>query len=666
MAKSSRSKTKTSGNRLAKLLQTRRSKFIAIAVGFGVVGAGLALYSSAQSKYFYPTTPVTRQAMAAFMYRAAGSPAPDKSSKCGTKDSQGPFSDVKSSHEFCKEIEWMVKKGIATGYADNTFRPTAGVKREAIAAFLYRLDGKPAITGTKQANPCVSFKDVSSTNQFCKEIYYASKKGYLKGFDDGTFRPTQNATRQAVAAMLYSRAGKPALKTKSVIFADVKANHDFFNAIQWMGEKYYSEGFNKPKPVVDDNVSTTNGEPEQEEAEVTEKPSATASAISKDKLYKTYLCKGSGSSTSTVVKNLQTRLRRMGFTSVSVTGSYGATTAEAVSLWRTLHGSPSGKPGCFYSKTMLAMFRADEERDWEVPAIAKDKLYKTYLCKGDGSSTSTVVKNLQTRLRDMGFTNVPVTGTYGEKTAEAVRFWRILRGRPAAKPGCFYSKTMLSKFRADEGNWKFPGAALAAFFDAITDAATQATDPLPPVQDNRPGDTGGSTEPLIEPAGGTGDGSTGSVMLWLLANAGEKFNCVGVYRGGGTKDYGQQTKFNCKLAIYDNPPPPRLIWGGVHIYDTIGTSTTTTTTTTTESEPAAVTHKWCEVHAVKNGVDSSTEFAGPEISNGLFPTSEEMAGKLPEPRMHVAPSVTRTTCQNYRTNPAFTHITLIRWGVEPL
>src|SRR5690606_12143069 len=51
-----------------------------------------------------------------------------------------PFSDIAVSSQFCSEIEWMNERSISTGYADDTFRPGANVSRQAMAAFMVRLE----------------------------------------------------------------------------------------------------------------------------------------------------------------------------------------------------------------------------------------------------------------------------------------------------------------------------------------------------------------------------------------------------------------------------------------------------------------------------------------------------------------------------------------------
>ena len=73
--------------------------------------------------------------MAAFFYRMAGSPAYEA-------PLASPFKDVKAGDVFYKEISWLASQGITTGWleADGTrsYRPVTPVKRDVMAAFIYR------------------------------------------------------------------------------------------------------------------------------------------------------------------------------------------------------------------------------------------------------------------------------------------------------------------------------------------------------------------------------------------------------------------------------------------------------------------------------------------------------------------------------------------------
>ncbi|MCC5952225.1 MAG: S-layer homology domain-containing protein [Acidimicrobiia bacterium] len=96
---------------------------------FWLVKAGVADGYSPDT--YGAVAPVSRQAMAAFLQRLLGGGA---APTCTT----APFDDVPVGHPFCGAIAWLVEEGIADGYDDGTFRPTRPVSRQAMAAFLHR------------------------------------------------------------------------------------------------------------------------------------------------------------------------------------------------------------------------------------------------------------------------------------------------------------------------------------------------------------------------------------------------------------------------------------------------------------------------------------------------------------------------------------------------
>ena len=153
---------------------------------------------------YVPKGDVTREAMAAFLYRLAGSPT-------YTPPAKPTFSDVsndKSSkyyNQFYLEIEWMNAKGITTGMGDGTYAPKAPVTREAMAAFLYRMAGSPSYTPPSTPSfPDVSnVKTAASYNQFYKEIEWMNAKAITTGMADGTYAPKGDVTREAMAAFMW-------------------------------------------------------------------------------------------------------------------------------------------------------------------------------------------------------------------------------------------------------------------------------------------------------------------------------------------------------------------------------------------------------------------------------------------------------------------------------
>lgn len=90
------------------------------------------------SRTYRPLESNSREAMAAFLYRMAGSPE-------YTAPSVSPFIDVATGQVFYKEIAWLAEKRISTGWDEaggaKSYRPLEPINRDAMAAFLFRLDG---------------------------------------------------------------------------------------------------------------------------------------------------------------------------------------------------------------------------------------------------------------------------------------------------------------------------------------------------------------------------------------------------------------------------------------------------------------------------------------------------------------------------------------------
>lgn len=158
-------------------------------VSTGYPHGSIALYK--------PFNAVTRDAMAAFLYRAAGSPA-------YVPPAVSPFVDVPRTHLFYKEIAWLAGSGVATGWTTaggSEFRPSLPISRDAMAAFLYRFAGSPSTPAGGSA-----FVDVPASHPFHDEIAWLSAAGISTGWTAGgarEFRPSAAILRDAMAAFLY-------------------------------------------------------------------------------------------------------------------------------------------------------------------------------------------------------------------------------------------------------------------------------------------------------------------------------------------------------------------------------------------------------------------------------------------------------------------------------
>ena len=140
---------------------------------------------------------------------------------------QSPYSDIGPADRFFYDVLWMTDRGIATGWPDGTFRPTAPVTREAAAAFLYRwgLGGSiPACTGSSRI-----FTDVTAGNPFCGAIEFLAERLIVNGFPDGTFRPSEPISREAFVTILLRGTGQSLVSCTSTTreFTDVTSGNPF-------------------------------------------------------------------------------------------------------------------------------------------------------------------------------------------------------------------------------------------------------------------------------------------------------------------------------------------------------------------------------------------------------------------------------------------------------
>jgi serine protease len=152
------------------------------------------------TRTYRPFQPISRDAMAAFMYRMAGSPH-------YVPPAVSPFKDVLTTQQFYKEMAWLAAEGISTGWVEadgtRTYRPFQPISRDAMAAFMYRMADSPAF-----AEPAVSpFRDVLNGQQFYKEMAWLADSGISTGWVEPggirSYRPLQPINRDAMAAFMY-------------------------------------------------------------------------------------------------------------------------------------------------------------------------------------------------------------------------------------------------------------------------------------------------------------------------------------------------------------------------------------------------------------------------------------------------------------------------------
>lgn len=137
---------------------------------------------------FAPDWVCTRGQIVTFLWRSVGSPAP--------KTAEMPFADVAEDAYYAQAVLWAVENGITKGTSETTFSPDQTCTRAHAVAFLYRLAGSPAVTGS-------SFQDVAADAYYNAAVAWAVQQGITKGTSETTFSPNETCTRAQIVTFLY-------------------------------------------------------------------------------------------------------------------------------------------------------------------------------------------------------------------------------------------------------------------------------------------------------------------------------------------------------------------------------------------------------------------------------------------------------------------------------
>ncbi|MGB4608637.1 MAG: S-layer homology domain-containing protein, partial [Sedimentibacter sp.] len=89
----------------------------------------------------------------------------------------------------------------AMGYAkgsDGLFRPDDKISRAEFVSLLIR------VLGISNQDAVLKFTDVKPGDWFAKDVALAAEKGYVKGYEDGSFKPNSPITRQEIGTIIGS------------------------------------------------------------------------------------------------------------------------------------------------------------------------------------------------------------------------------------------------------------------------------------------------------------------------------------------------------------------------------------------------------------------------------------------------------------------------------
>jgi len=147
------------------------------------------------------------------------------------------FSDVTQNKS---EIEYLVDRGVITGYTDGTFKPKRDITRLQAITMILREKG---ITDFEAPNP--SFTDIKPGDYGYEIVAKAVDLGFISGKEnkDGSkyFDSAASVTRGQMSKILVEAYQLP--KTKDVKFSDVSSTNGFKDYISTLSTKRITTGY---------------------------------------------------------------------------------------------------------------------------------------------------------------------------------------------------------------------------------------------------------------------------------------------------------------------------------------------------------------------------------------------------------------------------------------
>ena len=108
------------------------------------------------------------------------------------------FTDVDPDDWYHDGLHYCVENSIMDGKPGSVFDPDGHTSRAMLVIMLHRLEGEPVV------NYAMNFSDVEDGCWYTEAIRWAASEKIVSGYDDGTFLPDQDITREELAALLYN------------------------------------------------------------------------------------------------------------------------------------------------------------------------------------------------------------------------------------------------------------------------------------------------------------------------------------------------------------------------------------------------------------------------------------------------------------------------------
>ena len=157
---------------------------------------------------FGPSNKLTRSEAAAIFARLLAA----KNSDLIYDNVHSSFTDVPGKAWYAGYVKYLETLGIVKGFEDGTYRPNEPITRSEFVAMAVRFYSAYGVadSGRPESDTGVSFPDVSSSYWAADYIREAAAKGWVIGYDNGTFGGDNDITRAEVVTIVNRVLGREA------------------------------------------------------------------------------------------------------------------------------------------------------------------------------------------------------------------------------------------------------------------------------------------------------------------------------------------------------------------------------------------------------------------------------------------------------------------------
>lgn len=136
-----------------------------------------------------------------------------------------PFSDMEHGFWAYDYVQILWNYGIVNGYPQGDFRPNDSITRAEFVKLLSNIADSMGETITEDETASGKFSDVKSGEWFVPSVEWAAEAGLINGYEDGSFRPDAQITREEMATIIARF-----VESYEITLEEVNAPADFTDA----------------------------------------------------------------------------------------------------------------------------------------------------------------------------------------------------------------------------------------------------------------------------------------------------------------------------------------------------------------------------------------------------------------------------------------------------